>query len=274
MKIQDWPLRKTQKKKIAMTTCYDAYTARIIAETSVDSVLIGDSAAMVMHGHDSTLPIDTLTLAQHVAAVARGMQMAQNNSQNNKTSKGKFLVGDMPFLSYRKGLTPAMECVEALMKAGAHAVKLEGLRGHEDIVKNIVGSGVPVMGHLGLTPQSVHGLGGYKVQGRSEAIAQQLLEDARTLQELGAFSVVLECVPTQLSEKITQELSIPTIGIGAGPHCDGQVLVLQDLLGLSGNNFKFVRKFANGEAWMKEALEAFSSATHSKEFPNITESFE
>jgi len=270
MKIQDWPLRKTQNKKITMTTCYDAYTARIIAESSVDSVLIGDSAAMVMHGHDSTLPIDTHTLAQHVSAVARGMQIAVNN----KTSKGKFLVGDMPFLSYRKGLSAAMDCVEAIMKAGAHAVKLEGLRGHEDVVKNIVGSGVPVMGHLGLTPQSVHGLGGYKVQGRSEAIAQQLLEDARTLQELGAFSVVLECVPTALAEKITKELSIPTIGIGAGPHCDGQVLVLQDLLGLSGNNFKFVRKFANGEAWMKEALEAFSSATQSKEFPNIKESFE
>ncbi|MEZ4814235.1 MAG: 3-methyl-2-oxobutanoate hydroxymethyltransferase [Bdellovibrionota bacterium] len=270
MKIQDWSQRKTQNKKITMTTCYDAWSARIIAETTVDSILIGDSAAMVMHGFDSTLPIDSESIASHVAAVSRGVQMAVNN----KTSKGKFLIGDMPFLSYRKGITEAMNSVEVLMKAGAHAVKLEGLRGHEDIVKNIVGSGVPVMGHLGLTPQSVHGLGGYKIQGRSEVIAKQLLEDALELQELGAFSVVLECVPTALAQKITQELSIPTIGIGAGPHCDGQVLVLQDLLGLSGNKFKFVRKFADGESWIKEALEAFSTATQSKDFPNMDESFE
>lgn len=270
MKIQDWSQRKTQNKKITMTTCYDAWSARILAETTIDSILIGDSAAMVMHGFDSTLPIDTPTLAQHVAAVARGMQSAIAS----KTSKGKFLVGDMPFLSYRKGMLAAMDAVEVIMKAGAHAVKLEGLKGHEEIVKNIVGSGVPVMGHLGLTPQSVHGLGGYKVQGRNEGIAQQLLEDALTLQELGAFSIVLECVPTQLAEKITKELSIPTIGIGAGPHCDGQVLVLQDLLGVSGNKFKFVRNFGNGEAWIKEALENFTLATQSKDFPNVNESFE
>lgn len=270
MKIQDWSLRKSQKKKIVMTTCYDAWSARIIAETSVDSVLVGDSAAMVMHGHDSTLPIDTQSLAYHVSAVARGMQSAISN----KTSKGKFIVGDLPFLSYRKGLKEAMDAVELVMKAGAHAVKLEGLQGHEDIVKHIVGSGVPVMGHLGLTPQSVHGLGGYKVQGRSDEVAKQLLADALKLQDLGAFSVVLECVPSVVGDKITQELAIPTIGIGAGPKCDGQVLVLQDLLGLSGNKFKFVRTFANGEGWMKEALENFSNATRSKDFPNINESFE
>jgi 3-methyl-2-oxobutanoate hydroxymethyltransferase len=134
----------------------------------MDAILVGDSAAMVMHGESSTLPIDTHTMALHVAAVARA---------NKKT----FIIGDMPFLSYRKGLTAAMDCVESLMKAGAHAVKLEGLRGHEDIVKNIVGSGVPVMGHLGLTPQSVHGLGGYKVQGREKEIANQLIEDAQKL---------------------------------------------------------------------------------------------
>lgn len=209
-------------------------------------------------------------MVAHVSAVARGMNVAVQS----QTGKSKFLVGDLPFLSYRKGLTPAMDAVEQLMKAGAHAVKLEGLRGHEEIVKNIIGSGVPVMGHLGLTPQSVHGLGGYKVQGRNDAIAQQLLEDALKLQDLGAFSLVLECVPSALAEKITNHLSIPTIGIGAGPQCDGQVLVLHDLLGFTGNKFKFLREFSNGQNWMKEALEKFSEATASKNFPNINESFE
>ncbi len=262
MKLQDWSQYKTQKQAITMTTCYDAWSARILANSSIDALLIGDSAAMVMHGHENTLPIDTDTMAMHINAVAKG-------SQNKK-----FLIGDMPFLSFRKGLVPAMNCVESLMQAGAHAIKLEGLSGHEEIVKHIVGSGVPVMGHLGLTPQSVHGLGGFKVQGRNDEVAAQLLEDAKKLQDLGAFSLVLECIPFSLAQKITQALDIPTIGIGAGPHCDGQVLVLQDLLGLSGHNFKFVRPFAEGEKWMTDALEKFSSAVKSKDFPSMKESFE
>lgn len=262
MKLQDWSQFKSKKQPITMTTCYDAWSARILAQSSIDALLIGDSAAMVMHGNDSTLPIDTHTMALHVAAVANGAQ------------KKKFLIGDMPFLSFRKGLATAMDCVEALMKAGAHAVKLEGLRGHEEIVKHIVGSGVPVMGHLGLTPQSVHGLGGFRVQGRNDEVAQQLVEDANKLQDLGAFSIVLECIPFSLAQKITQSLDIPTIGIGAGPHCDGQVLVLQDLLGLSGHQFKFVRPFAEGEKWMSAALESFATAVKTKDFPAMKESFE
>jgi 3-methyl-2-oxobutanoate hydroxymethyltransferase len=261
LKIQDWNNYKTKKQKLVLTTCYDSWSARILGETPMDAILVGDSAAMVMHGESSTLPIDTHTMALHVAAVARA---------NKKT----FIIGDMPFLSYRKGLTAAMDCVESLMKAGAHAVKLEGLRGHEDIVKNIVGSGVPVMGHLGLTPQSVHGLGGYKVQGREKEIANQLIEDAQKLQDLGAFSLVLECVPSVLAEQITNKLSIPTIGIGAGPHCDGQILVLHDLLGLSGHKFKFVRPFADGESLIKDALNKYAEAVKNKDFPSINESFE
>jgi 3-methyl-2-oxobutanoate hydroxymethyltransferase len=262
MKIQDWSAAKLKNQKLALTTCYDAWSARILAESPIDAILVGDSAAMVMHGESSTLPIDVHTMSLHVAAVARGV--------NGK----KFVIGDMPFLSNRKGVQVAMDCVQSLMKAGAHAVKLEGLRGHEDVVKNIVGSGVPVMGHLGLTPQSVHGLGGYKVQGRESEIATQLLEDAKALQDLGAFSVVLECVPYSLAQRITQSLSIPTIGIGAGPHCDGQILVLHDLLGLSGQSFKFVRPFANGEVVVKNALAEYSAAVKSKDFPSMNESFE
>lgn len=265
LKIQDWAAHKSKNgksQKLALTTCYDAWSARIVAESSVDAILVGDSAAMVMHGENSTLPINTHTMSQHVAAVAKGSQGK------------KFIIGDMPFLSNRKGIAVAMDCVENLMQAGAHAVKLEGLKGHEDVVKNIVGSGVPVMGHLGLTPQSVHGLGGYKVQGREKEIADGLLEDALKLQELGAFSVVLECVPYSLAQKITEDLSIPTIGIGAGPHCDGQILVLHDLLGLSGHRFKFVRPFLEGESLIKEALEKYSTAVKSKDFPAMNESFE
>ena len=258
MKIHDW----TKGKSLVVTTCYDAWSARILADSPVDAVLVGDSAAMVMHGHPTTLPIDNKTMEQHTAAVARGL--------NGK----KFLIGDMPFLSFRKSFDTVMNSVEGLMKAGAQAVKLEGVRGHEKLVEHIVGSGVPVMGHLGLTPQSVHGLGGFKVQGREKSVAEKLIQDAKTLQELGCFSLVLECVPAALARQITSELSIPTIGIGAGPDCDGQVLVLHDLLGLSGQKFKFNRQFANGEVWMKEALDKFATAVRSKDFPNISESFE
>lgn len=260
MKIQDW--KKSPTQKYVLTTCYDAWSARILADSPIDAVLVGDSAAMVMHGENSTLPIEVSTMALHVAAVARGMK------------DKKFIIGDLPFLSYRKGLSAAMNAVEALMKAGANAVKLEGLRGHEEIVHHIVGSGVPVMGHLGLTPQSVHGLGGYKVQGRQSQVADALVEDTLKLQDLGCFSVVLECVPTALAEKITKATSLPIIGIGAGPHCDGQILVLQDLLGLSGQSFKFVRPFAQGETWMKDALTQYADAVKSKDFPSIRESFE
>jgi len=217
---------------------------------------------MVMQGSESTLDVSVSEMARYVKNVAVGL------------NKKKFLIGDMPFLSYRKGLKPAMDCVEALMQAGANAVKLEGLKGHEEIVEHIVGSGVPVMGHLGLTPQSVHGLGGYKVQGRTEKVATQLLEDALKLQDLGTFALVLECVPSQLAEKITNTLSIPTIGIGAGSACDGQVLVLHDLLGLSGHSFKFVRPFFDGKAMLLNALDNYSEAVHQKSFPNASESFE
>jgi 3-methyl-2-oxobutanoate hydroxymethyltransferase len=200
-------------------------------------------------------------MALHTAAVRRG-------------APGKFLVGDMPFLSFRKGIVPALECVNLLMKAGANAVKLEGVRGHEDVVSAIVGSGVPVMGHLGLTPQSVNAFGGFRVQAREAAAAAALVKDAHLLQELGCFAVVLECVPAKIAARVSDELRLPTIGIGAGPDCDGQVLVLPDMLGMdTGLRPKFVRAFAQGEEIVTKAAAAYVRAVRDGSFPSPEESY-
>src|SRR5262249_33605137 len=214
-----------------MITCYDYSSARAVAESTIDCILVGDSLAMTMHGYATTLSATTEMMALHTAAVAKG-------------APSKFIVADLPFLSYRKGLTEAMDSVHELMKAGAHAVKLEGVRGHADIVRHIVDSGVPVMGHLGLTPQSVHALGGMKVQARTNAAVKLLLSQARELEDAGCFAIVLECVPTEVARKVTELLKIPTIGIGAGPHVNGQVLVYQDMIGLNpGFKPKFLRVY-------------------------------
>jgi 3-methyl-2-oxobutanoate hydroxymethyltransferase len=242
LSLPDFKRMKKEKRKISMVTCYDYAYARIIAQTPIDMLLVGDSVSMVMHGHPSTLLATTQMMALHTAAVSRG-------------APGKFLVTDMPFLSFRKGVVPALECVDALMKAGAEAVKLEGVRGHEETVRAIVESGVPVMGHLGLTPQSIHQFGGFKVQGREEKQVRDLIEDARRLEDLGCFSLVLECIPTHVGEEISSQLSIPTIGIGAGANTDGQVLVLQDMLGMNpAFKPKFLRHYLKGESFVQEAL--------------------
>lgn len=246
---------------ITMLTCYDYSFARLLNETDVDALLVGDSLAMTVLGHSSTLPVSSETMALFVGAVARG-------------ATKKFIVGDLPFLSYRKGLREAMTAVEVIMKAGAHAVKLEGLEGQSEIIRHIVTSGVPVMGHLGLTPQSVHQLGGYRVQGREEKAKQQILLEAEKLQELGCFSVVLECVPSELANEITKSLTIPTIGIGAGAGTDGQILVLQDFLGLNVDfKPKFVRTFSNQAAQTSEAISAYVAAVRERTFPSVDESF-
>ena len=181
----------------------------------------------------------------------------------------------MPFLSFRKGVRASLECVDALMKAGAHSVKLEGIDGHEDVVSQIVGSGVPVMGHLGLTPQSIHQFGGFKVQGRDTRMADDLLRQAKKLEELGAFSVVLECIPAPLAERITQELSIPTIGIGAGLNVDGQVLVWQDLFGMNPEfKPKFVRTFMGGRDELVGALNRYHREVLGRTFPGEKETYQ
>lgn len=239
-----------------MVTCYDYTFARMLSTSAIDGILVGDSAAMVMHGHRSTLSASVELMALHTGAVARG-------------AGGKFVVADMPFLSFRKGVEAALDTASILMQAGAHAVKLEGVDGHEDVIERMAQSGIPVMGHLGLQPQSVHAYGGYRVQGRSEVDAREIARQAKAIAELGAFAVVLECVPARVAEEITKSISIPTIGIGAGAGCDGQILVLQDLLGLNVDfRPKFARRFLDGECAVLDALARFDQAVKSGAFPS------
>ncbi len=262
MILQDFAKKKSAGAPISMVTCYDAWSAALIAETDIDCILVGDSLAMVVYGHDTTLPVDTDTMAAHTAAVRRGAPDA-------------FLIGDMPFLSYRRGLEAAMDNVAKLIRAGAQAIKLEGAAGNTELIRHLVESGVPVMGHLGLTPQSVHKLGGFKVQARGDAAAASLIDQALELEAVGCFAIVLEAVPGKVAKAVTAKLEIPTIGIGAGRHVDGQVLVLQDLLGLSGTfRPKFVRTWLDGSTLIRDALQAYHRDVSEGSFPNGEESYE
>ena len=218
MNITDFQAMKQAKQMISVVTCYDYWSAKIVAQSDVDVMLVGDSLAMVMHGHTTTIPATVDLMKLHIEAVVRGA-----------SGSNKLIIGDMPFLSYRKGLVASLDAIEKIMQAGAQAVKLEGAIGNEELIKHTVASGVPVMGHIGMTPQSVHQLGGFRVQGKSNETAEKIFQQALALEDSGCFSLVLECVPSELAHKITQRLHIPTIGIGAGAGVDGQVLVLQDL---------------------------------------------
>jgi len=261
MNMLDFQVFKNQAEKIVMLTCYDYTSARIVQESDVDVILVGDSAAMVMHGHRNTIPADIEMMCRHIASVARG-------------ATDKFIIGDMPFLSFRQSLTDNMHAVGRVMKAGAHAIKLEGIEGNVKTIKHIVKSGVPVMGHLGLTPQSVNQLGGFRVQGRGENAASLLIEEALESERAGCFAIVLECVPDALATDITAMLKIPTIGIGAGGGTDGQVLVMQDLLGLS-NDFKprFVRQYLDGRSVWLDAFNAYADDVKKGQFPASDESY-
>ncbi len=253
--------QKHAGEKLAMLTCYDYSSAQIINQSAVEMVLVGDSAAMVMHGETSTLPIDYCTMAQHVKAVAKG-------------APDKFIIGDLPFLSYRKSLHENMNAVEALMKAGAQAVKLEGVSGNESLIKHIVESGVPVMGHLGLTPQSVNQFGGFKVQGKTANAQQRIIKEAKTLEDLGCFSVVLECIPDALTQELVKHTSMITIGIGAGAAVDGQVLVMQDMLGYSSAfSPKFLRRYLNTEQLFLDAFNAYAKDVKAGHFPDQSEQY-
>ena len=259
--VRDFARFKAEGCRISMVTAYDAWSARLIARSHVDAVLVGDSAAMVMHGHPTTLPATVRLMALHTRAVARSIG-------------GKFLIADLPFLSCRKGIPAATKAVGALMTSGAHAVKLEGVDGHEEIIRHIVGSGVPVMGHIGLTPQSVNQLGRFRVQGRNDADAVNLIRQAHALEELGCFSIVLECVPAELAAGITSELQLPTIGIGAGAGTDGQVLVLQDLWGVDPRQSpRFVRRYIDGERVLTNALNRYDADVKEARFPGPEESY-
>lgn len=260
-RVTEFAKRHAAGQSISMVTCYDAWSARLIASTDVNAVLVGDSVAMVMHGFPSTVHATTEMMATHTAAVRRGIGE-------------QLIIADVPFPEHRKGIGAAMVCVDALMKAGANAVKVEGIDGHRDVIEQVIGSGVPVMGHLGLMPQSVNQLGGYRVQGRDDAAAQRIMDHARQLEEAGAFAIVLECVPAALAERITQLLSIPTIGIGSGPGCSGQILVLHDLLGMDPRfQPKFVRKFMDGAEQLSAALNRYHEQVVGLNFPNDSESF-
>jgi len=214
MNVISFAKMKKKGTPISMVTAYDSSSAAIVQASQVDCILVGDSLAMTMHGQQSTLGASLQMMCLHIAAVRAGAPDA-------------FVVGDMPFLSYRKGLPEAMNAVEKIMQAGANAVKLEGVKGSQEIIAHIVESGVPVMGHLGLVPQSVNSLGGYKVQGKSKSQEEVLQREAKELERLGCFALVLECVPATVGKSISEQLLIPTIGIGAGNDCDGQVLVWQ-----------------------------------------------
>jgi 3-methyl-2-oxobutanoate hydroxymethyltransferase len=259
--VRDFAAAKHDRRKIVVSTAYDAWSARLLAESGVDCLLVGDSAMMVVHGERDTLGATTELMALHTRAVARG-------------APGTFIVADMPFLSVRKGKGHAADSAGALLRAGAQAVKIEGVRGHLDVIGHLVESGIPVMGHLGLLPQSVNALGGYTVQARTAAAAARLQREAAELQDAGAFAVVLECVPRTIARLVSHDLEIPTIGIGAGRDCDGQVLVFHDYLGLNpGFQPRFVRRFADGTSTLRTGIRRYAAAVRAGKFPGRKESF-
>ena len=248
--------QKAEGKKISMLTCYDYTTALLIEAAGVDCILVGDSLGMTMLGYDDTLPVTMEDMIHHTGAVSRAL-------------KETFLIADMPFLSYQTSVYDAVMNAGRLMKEGhAQAVKLEGGAKVCAQIEAITKADIPVVAHLGLTPQSVNAFGGFKVQGKNEEQAKQILEDALAVEKAGAFMVVLECVPERLASLITERLAIPTIGIGAGVGCDGQVLVYQDMLGMfNGLRPKFVKQFAQIGKEMKEAFTSYDEAVKSGEYP-------
>ena len=260
--ILDIKKMKTQGEKISMLTAYDYTMASILDESNIDILLVGDSLGNVVLGYDSTLPVTMEDMLHHTKAVSRAV-------------KNAMIVADMPFLSYQ--ISPKAALANAgrfLKEADAQAVKLEGGREFAETVHKMTYAGIPVMAHLGLTPQSVHQLGGYKVQGKKEDAAEIMMQDAKILEEAGAFSVVLECVPEKLAADITRSLSIPTIGIGAGVHCDGQVLVINDMLGMYERMTpKFVKKYANLNLEIRNAVKLYIQDVKTSAFPDPEHSF-
>ena len=247
---------KRDGEKISMLTCYDYSTARLIEESGINAILVGDSLGMTMMGYSDTLPVTVDDIIHHCASVSRGL-------------KDTFLVADMPFMSYQTSVYDAVKNAGRLIKEGhAQAVKLEGGATVVEQIRAIVNADIPVVAHIGLTPQSINAFGGFKVQGKNIDRALQIVEDAKAVEAAGAFMVTLECVPEELATFISNELTIPTIGIGAGNGCDGQVLVYQDMLGMfSGFKPKFVKHFANIGEEMKRAFKEYDAEVKSKAFP-------
>ncbi len=254
---------KEKGKKIVMLTAYDAPTAKILSDSGVDIILVGDSVGNSLLGYESTIPVTLDDIIHHCAAVSRAKPTS-------------LIVGDMPFMSYKISEEQALEnCALMLQKGGAEAVKIEGAGRVTKIVEAVVDSGIPVMGHIGLTPQSIYELGGYRVQGRTKENTEDLVKQALSLQDAGAFSIVIELVPSETAKMITESLDIPTIGIGAGPYCDGQVLVLWDMLGLFDDfTPKFLKKYANVREVIRNAVTEYSEEVRNGVFPDKEHSFE
>jgi len=254
--INDFAKSKKEKLPISMVTCYDYGFARLVEQTDIDVILVGDSLGNAVAGYESTIPVTVDQMIYHTEIVKRG-------------APSKFLVCDLPFMSYHVSVEDSLRNSGRIMKeTGCNAVKLEGGEDFIPTVKALVKASIPVMGHLGLTPQSVHKLGGYTVQGRDEEKRNIMIRDAKMLEEAGAFSLVLEMVPEELAKEITESISIPTIGIGGGRYCDGQVLVINDLLGMNESfNPKFLKKFADLSAIIRGALNSYNSEVKSGTFP-------
>lgn len=257
-KVTTATVREMKKtgEKITMLTAYDYSIAKAVDEAGIDMILVGDSLGMVMLGYENTLPVTMDDMVHHTAAVARAC-------------KRSLVVGDMPFLSYQISIEEAVRNAGRLIQEGrAEAVKMEGGREVVEATRAIVNAGIPVMGHLGLTPQSVNQFGGFKVQGKTEAAARKIIEDARMLEEAGVFSIVLECIPSAIAKIVTEKVNVPTIGIGAGPYCDGQVLVIHDLVGLFDRFVpKFVKQYAQVGRTIREACSEFAQEVRTGKFP-------
>jgi 3-methyl-2-oxobutanoate hydroxymethyltransferase len=253
---------KHRKEKIPMLTAYDYVTAKMVDEAGVPLILVGDSLGMVILGYESTIPVTMEEMIHHTKAVVRGAKKA-------------LIIGDMPFMSYHISVSDALHnAARFIQEGGAQAVKLEGGEVVAEKVRRLVDCGIPVMGHIGLTPQSIHQLGGFKVQGKVVEEAKKLLNDARVLEEAGAFAIVLECTPAPLSKLITQKLAIPTIGIGAGPDCDGQVQVISDMLGLYTEFVpKHAKQYARLAGEIKTAVSNYISEVKSRSFPTMKQSY-
>ena len=260
--IQDFLRKKTEHKKITMLTAYDFPFAKIVDEAGIDAIIVGDSLGMVVQGLENTLPVTMDEMIYHTRIVSRAVSNA-------------LVVGDLPFMSYQASVEDAVRNAGRFLKeAGATAVKIEGGAEVAEQIRAMTRSDIPVMAHIGLTPQSIHRMGGYKVQGKTEASAQRLLDEARIAEDAGAFSLLLEAIPMGLAKKITEKLSIPTIGIGAGPYCDGQVLVLHDVIGLFDRFLpKFAKRYVNLKDEALKAINRYREEVEKGVFPGEEQSF-
>lgn len=262
LSVPDIKAKKEKKEKIVMVTAYDYLSAKYADLAGVDIILVGDSLGMVVQGNENTLSVTTNEMVYHTKIVSKGVKRA-------------LVVSDMPFLSYHTSYRDAIKNAGKLLKEGrAKAVKIEGGKKRKNLIKTLVENEIPVMGHIGLTPQSIHKLGGYKVQGKDKESRQRLLEDAKALEEAEVFAIVLECIPLETAKEITELLTIPTIGIGSGPFCDGQVLVFHDLLGISEEPLpKFVKKYKNLREEIIDGIIKFKEEVKNSVYPDVTHSY-